>query len=209
MNITLDTTTLNHGTGTSRSWSHTINSLANYFIVLSSIHSGGGGRTISGITCGGNAMAQLKTDGSTTTEIWAIANPPTGSQTITVTYGSAPTYSTVRGVSLFNVDTLNPVYDDHAEYATSTPSTTMNTLVGGMVIDSLYQLSSTSPTQGTDQVKIQEYQVPSGRRTVGSYKPVDATTEAMSWSVNSEHGWCIVSLKPKDDTGGSFLLNFI
>lgn len=201
MQITPDNTNIYTGTGTSFSFNLAINALANYLLVLSSIHSGGAGRYINTLAAGGNAMSIITKDNNTT-EIWALPSPPTGTVNIAGTWNGTPSYMSIRALSLFDVDINDPVVQSFAEYVTNTPSKTMNSVNGGLIVDSYYSDNTTNPSPGAGQTEIHKYQFPSNSEWgAGSRKNSAGATTPLSWNINDEHGWSIVSLRPRPVAG--------
>ena len=210
MAIAVDTNVTKYGTGNGpHTWSHTISADSNFIVVTTAAHTGGSGRFVSGVTCGGVALTRAVNDSQPETEIWYLANPPTGTQTMSITYINSPNSMACTSTSLKNVDTVNPIYATYNRRQNSGMSYTINSLAGGIVIDSLYYDNTSAPTAGAGQVTIRNYQLPTNNEySSASYKLSTSTTTSISWSGSDEHAWSIVSLKP-ESYGGAFLYNLI
>ena len=211
MAIAVDTNVTKYGTGNGpHTWSHTISADSNFIVVTTAAHTGGGGRFVSAVSCGGVALTRAVNDPQPETEIWYLANPPKGTQTMSITYTNNPNSMACTSTSLKNVDTVNPIYATFNERLNSSISQTIGCPGGGIIIDSMYYDNTSAPSAGAGQVTIRNYQLPTNNEySNASYKLATITTTyTMSWSGSDEHAWSIVSLRP-ESYGGAFLYNLI
>lgn len=206
MAITYDTKTTKQASATnSMSWSHTCASDANLLVMSSAIHTGGSGRAITSITYGGVAMTAAKV--VDTCEIWYLVNPSSGANTLAITWSGSPTYLSASAVSFKGADTANPLIDtDSAGPVVGTPSLTLTTNRGGVVVDSYYEDDNDGSAPGAGQTAIMGFQFPSNTDwSRGSYEIATGSSVTMSWSYNSNYIHAAASFRAKIN-GGGFIL---
>ncbi|MEW6129149.1 MAG: C25 family cysteine peptidase [Acidobacteriota bacterium] len=137
--------------------------------------------TVSGVTVGSSSLSfvgrQIKLGTSNkppvTIEIWALVNPPTGSQTITATLSSAAKF--VVGAVLFTgVDQTNPTTGFVSTSGHATPiSLTVPSSTGDLVVD-VYGRNDPSNTDPQD--------------TVAQIEHLDTKTNSVSLSMSTKSG---------------------
>lgn len=117
-NIALDTSNSNITAGAT-SVTITIASNNNRLVILQASYIVGGGtgsaQALSTVAIGASNFTKLQRHeadsggNSAYTEIWYLIAPPTGAQTITVTWASTPTHSVLSAISLYNVDQITGI----------------------------------------------------------------------------------------------------
>lgn len=186
---------------TNHSWSHTASGSDRYVRVKLAWFNGS--NDVTAITYGGIAMplvgtARHPSDGSRVS-IYELINPPTGAQTIAVTWAS-----TVSGVGWSRSWT-----GVHQTTASGAPTQTTGSgtsitqspasEVGDVVDDLVYcDDGSTLTPDGTQTQDKNIVNASIGVRGAGSTKAGSATSTAMSWAVSPSTAWAYVAsaIKP-------------
>lgn len=138
-------------------------------------------------------------------EIWALKTPPTGLNTIVITIPvTAPTVGVVAASADFSAVNQTAPFETFGSATGSgngvSPTVTVTSAAGEVVIDTVAAASPVTLTAGTGQV--QEWQTSSGASTrdtegAGSIKAGSAATATMTWTHTGATTWAIgaVSIK--------------
>ena len=190
------------------SWSHTVGTGLNRIILV-----GVAGddynppRSVTAVTYGGQALTRAKrtTDsaGSTWSEIWYLVQPPSGTNTVSVTLDGTPWAWYAGAISYTGVNQTVPM--DATPVGTSglsgTPSATITTVTdGAVVVDGFcyYYYNTLTPnnTQNWNNVDSWYYDVFGSQRT-GPISPARAVTLTWSGAEQAAH-WSqtVVALRP-------------
>ena len=190
------------------SWSHTVGTGLNRIILV-----GVAGddynppRSVTAVTYGGQALTRAKrtTDsaGSTWSEIWYLVQPPSGTNTVSVTLDGTPWAWYAGAISYTGVNQTVPM--DATPVGTSglsgTPSATITTVTdGAVVVDGFcyYYYNTLTPnnTQNWNNVDSWYYDVFGSQRT-GPISPAGAVTLTWSGAEQAAH-WSqtVVALRP-------------
>lgn len=178
---------------------------------------GGGGRggtlaTVTAATIGGNS-ATAATAGSGTSSsfgrLYRYANPPAGTNTVTVTFGDTITSRHIAVVTCTGVDTTDPIRDSAVATAVSTaPSVTVASVNStDVVLD--WQTSDDSATQtvGANQTVITGTLGSSATSNAAMSQQAGSDGGVMSWTLVNSNRWSMnaVSIKaaPVVEGGGA------
>lgn len=168
---------------------------------------------ITGVTYNSVAMslakAQLASDsggsaGSLRVEKWYLKNPPSGAQTIAITFTGTVNHSVAYAFSMSGVDQTNTVNasagSGDAINASPTSTITQNittTTDQCYITDGIYHKIGTSLTKGAGQTLIAAETFPNGGGDTAdaSYKgPVSTGANSTSWTLTGNDGWCMASV---------------
>ncbi len=121
-------------TTSSWSWSHTTAGGNRLLVVGVSAYDANASDSVTGITYGGQALTFIRRDSSAAhhlwSELWYLANPPTGSNTVAVTLTGAPGGAVAGAVTFTGVDTSSPIEGNNGDGASSgaSPSVSVTTV---------------------------------------------------------------------------------
>jgi hypothetical protein len=167
---------------------HTSGGSANYGVVVIGFDDVTlGERSADSVTWGGSAMASVQDhdEGRSSTEIWVLANPPTGAQNIVIDPGSTGT-TNFQGwaISLTGVDTGNPIVDVDGIEEASPSDLILASEADGLVIDIIHPRSATAldadASQGNEQLSGTVYGI--------STKAGTGSNVTMTWTFTSASG---------------------
>lgn len=114
MAITFDAASTNDGTGSPLTWSHTVGTGSERILLVGAcVRKESDPRpTITAVTYGGVSLTQAVTranDGKTSTDIWYLVNPTSGTATVSITTSSAPTNIVGGATSYAGVHQTSPI----------------------------------------------------------------------------------------------------
>lgn len=200
--LALDTaSTGTAATNNTISYTHTITpGIVNRLLLVGITEWTGTYKTVTSLTYAGQALTKIGsvTPGTApTSEIWYLLNPPTGANTVSVTFSG--TVDAVAGsTSWKGVNQTTPLGTYTSASGNSiSPSVTVSSATGEIVVDAL----ATGPVTTTDIVssgQVQLYNTYGGNnRGTGSQEAGSAST-SMSWTQNISERWAIsaVPIKP-------------
>lgn len=208
--------------GSSLSWTHTASGTNRLVIVGVSwscdsftagacpASPGGVPPTISSITYGGTAMTPIGSKNVADQEIaqYQLVNPPTGAQTVSVTFSSNVSRPIYGGsVSFTNVNQTTPIGTfASASGNSSSPSVTVASAVGEIVIDTLdFDTSAATLTVGAGQTQRWKNVFSAMPWGAGSTE-AGAASVTMSWTANVADNWAIGAVSVKPAAGSSLIL---
>ncbi len=188
-------------TGDVLSWTHTDTSTLGKRFVLVGISWQGqtGEESIAAVTYGGQTMTLVGV--ASLTAVYRLANPPTGPQTVVVTFSSTSPpaqVSAVGGAVTFSgVDPFAPMGTAAAASGSSTtPNVNVtSTFADGAVFDTVGAGNTTTATVGSGQT--QRWNAISGgfpTRGAGSTEPGTGSAVTMSWTLGTSRPWGIVAV---------------
>lgn len=187
--------------GAGFSWSHTCSGADRVLIVAICYERDSG--DASGVTYGGTAMTLLRTDGPTRlmkTQLWYLANPATGANTVSVSAGSNSFHKVIGGaVSFTGADTGSPIDAHNGATGDSTaPSTSVTTVTNDtIVVDAVVHGDADALTPGAGQTL--QWRVYSSFVGAGQSTEPKAAAGAvtMNWSNTYAYGWAISAVAIK------------
>ena len=161
-NITFDAASNSGGQSgvSSFSWNHTASGLNRLLVVGVVTSDGANLRTVTRITYGGKALTKARNDlsGNRDAEIWYLANPPGGTNSVSVTLTASVDRVMGGAISFNGADQTSPLDANNGTTGDSTaPSVDVVTKTNGaVVVDSLFYRDDTtdaSCTAGAGQTK--------------------------------------------------------
>ena len=162
-------------TTTPYSWSHTCTG-SNRLLTVG-IAGWVAGVTVTGITYNGVALTKIRSDLHSNTlfrsEMWALVNPASGSNTITVTWSGAPNDSLASAISLTGVDQ-------------TTPNDADNGATGGVTTDATATITTVADNAWL--VNIVASNTASATWTVGAGQTQVLNTGTTNWAGASYEG---------------------
>ena len=201
------------------SWSHSIGNGTNRFLAVctQARDTVAGDVAVTAVTANGflltKVRSDLRTNGGTSlgTELWYLANPGIGAQTITVTWaGALSSYGVGSATSYFGVDPTAPI-DTHAGSGgtSATLATALTTLAPHALITDCAIGQANTPTVALTAGAGQTTRV--NRLTAGAVDSVGVSTmndkavagaETMDWTQVAAQNWVLsaVSLRPASST---------
>lgn len=208
MAVVIDATSNNGGgVGSTLSWSHTLTTggRGRFLMVFTALFSNAL-YNVSSVTYGGENLTYLHrhTIGDGKWEIWYLANPPTGVNTVLITWaGSADKARGGGAVSFTGVNADAPLGTLVSTVGTGSLSVDVTSEIGELVIDHFAQGSTIwiGHTPGAGQTLVMAYST--ARADKMSISEEDgAASVTMSWSSTSGNnsGLQAVPLKPLADT---------
>ncbi len=189
-NIAFDATSTGGGTTDSVfSWSHTTTASSNRLLLVTVKQQTGDSSGPSSITYNGQNLTRKDEMedciNSCNFEIWYLVNPSTGTNTVTVTYGSSA-FRQFGATTFYNVDQTTPLGSVTSSRDNSGTSASINvtTTSKQVVFDALAVTADSNPSVGSNQTKT--YTLANGSNSVSSsYKSATGTTTTMNWTYNS------------------------
>ena len=196
VDVAFDAATLSEGTGT-QTFNHTITGSAPALLVF--VSSGKGtAPDVTGITYAGNALTFVRQDSNGTlaqTEVWKLAAPPTGTNSVVVTVTGSPDPVFAVAMSFTGADQSDPVSNHGGATGASDPATvTITSATGEMVADNYAETEEGGVSAGAGQTQrwLSSSVEPHGR---GSTEP-GATSVTMSWpGIGTDWAISAVSIK--------------
>lgn len=220
MAVSLDatSTSLSAGVETSRSWSHTVGTAKGGRLLIVTVSTGNTALSAGvAVTYGGVAMTLgvSITEASTyylRAEIYYLVNPPTGSNTVAVTWTNS-TSGAFSAMSFYGVSRNTPIFSTSPttqSVTTGNPSLSVPGMSGGIAIDALaMDNTDTGLTVGASQTQVVNSSTWHG---ASSYEPWSTgTTIAMTWTktVGRNHVGAGLSLVPGSAMGSPAVSPFL
>jgi len=174
--------------------------------------------SISSATFDGNAMTQAvketlySGDTEYITELYYIANPGTGSATVSITFSTNANWCS-GAASFFNVDIEDPL--DNTAKATAAvggTSTSITVVENALIVDGIAHAAAVERAPGGSQTLIYSDTIVVGNSGGSSYRLASAAgSYSMDWTGSTGDGWshCLASFKPALQTGGGFIFNLL
>ena len=196
-------------TGTTVTINITIGANNNRMLIVGSQSSSGAYVQCTGVTIVGYSLTLSKrqrSGGAQTAEActWYLADPPTGAQTVTVTFASNASFMGGGAISYYSVSGLGS--SASASGSDTTPTVDISSNIGELVVDSATSINYSSVGAG----QTQRYEEAIGGVWGGGSTEPGAPTVTMSWTNSNSHDWaiCAIGLKPINEAT-TFLLDFI
>lgn len=201
---TTTSSTTTAGNVSSWSWNHTINNSGEVLIVGVSYDSTT--RFVSFITFAGQNLSYInKASGSRAgAEMWYLKNPPTGTNTISVTFSSSIGELAAGAVSYTGVDLTSPLgISQTATGNSTTPTVNVTSASGELVVDvvGIDATNSSTFSPGAGQTTQFLANAPSRQKGASSAEP-GGSSVTMSWTSSTSNGWGIVAV-PLKPAGGA------
>ncbi len=187
---------------TSTSASITIGASANYIVILIGISGTTGVSSVRVGTANASQIRALTLGASYRSEVWGLLNPPTGTQTVTVTMASSVGHSWVAA-AFKGVLSATPLGGNNGNTGISTapavtmsPRTANSMLLGGFVLAA----SGVTITQGTaSQVAINTAVTTRLSTNISTHlametNPGDVGT-GMTWTVSTSASWVVLAVE--------------
>src|SRR5260370_836355 len=171
--------------GTTLTWEHTpVGTPSAVGVTLQNYQ---GATSVTGVSYGASAMTQAVaiTDGNNNSaQVWGLANPPSGAQTVTVTFAATGAFAEAGSFTVTGSDTTTTFSNSNSASGSSTaPSESITSASGEFVIDVLSALTSNGTiTQGGSQTLRWQLDAP-GNRGGGSSAPASVGSTTMSWTM--------------------------
>lgn len=205
MAIAYDTATTSTGSSVnSLSFSHTCTGsdlLLLVAVTMRRINSA----TVDDVTYNGVSMTLVTTatSGSRYAELWRLAGPATGSNTVAVSLSTTEQEVSAGVMSFTGVDQTTPV--GTAATATgsgTTPSVAVSSTTGELVVDALAIENAGTLSVGAGQTsRYNTFGAGGWNKHAGSTEP-GAVSTTMSWSDTVGGEWAIIGVPMKPATGG-------
>lgn len=185
--------------GTTVSWTHTPSGTPTAVAVL--LENYEGIASVSSVTYGGTSMVQAVNEvvpsgggAASSAQIWGLANPSSGAQTVVVTYTTVGVFSQCWAVTVTGSNTSSCFRTSTGSNATSgSPSTTLSgTISGDLVVDiaavNTYPSTSIS-SAGSGQTQRGSTLTVGGNQAAVSTKSATTTSTTMSWTLGASAIW--------------------
>ncbi len=183
-------------------WNHTC-AANTILVVTASGYDAAGGTSVSGVTYNGVALTKqldsLTNSNQITTSIWKLNTPATGTHAIVVTF-SASGYDWTSGGAVSFFGGLGTTGNTGTYFLSGTPSITVTTTTGSLVVDSIFNAQQPI-TCG--QTQIQQANINSDS-SASSYKIATTNSTVMSWTGAAQCAQTAVEFLATR-TGGSLL----
>jgi hypothetical protein len=155
--------------------------------------------SITGVSYGASGMTQAVqqtiSGGGLECQIWGLANPPSGPQTITVNFGGPGGAAQAASISVTGSNTTTTFDSSLGNTAASgtTASVGVTSLSGELMVDVVGNASFASETQGGSQTLRWGPLSTGGGFNIasGSTAPASAGSTTMSWTLNTSAPWTI------------------
>ncbi len=181
------------------SWTHIVGSGANPILIVAVSMSLPVASGVPGVTYGSKALTNLGSNpaNDVNVELWALLNPPAGSDTVTVTLSVSPASWSAASISFFNVvgtEAFTAVSGD------VTPTVIVNAHTGDVVVDVL-ALTTSPPSPVTTQAgagqtpymtKVDAFDG-DGFVAAGSYAPASYPV-TMTWTISNLVDWSMIGV---------------
>ena len=191
-------------TGASLTWSHTVGSGDNGYLIVSIAYKSKN-TSVTSVTYGGTALTLL---GGTTfsggddtrAEMWYLKIPATGTDNVVVNLSASSDF-VAGATNYYNVDQTTPTGSVvGATGSGGTPSVTVASAANELVIDTLAQRSVTTGTVGAGQAEAFQQSTGGGgtNQWGSSSREAGEASVTMSWNMSGGSEWALaaVALKP-------------
>ena len=180
-----------------RTWSHTVSSGLNRLLIVG-IALADTQESVSSVTCAGTPLTRITSSQSkNTVEMWYLLAPPVGSANIVATWTGNKDMAGWSG-TFINVNQTSPIRNSAVTNGTtSTPSITVASAAGDLVVDTLsIDGSAASLTVGAGQTQICQNTTGTANGDcwgASSYEP-GAASVTMSWSAGAAKNWDLAAV---------------
>ena len=212
MSITIDATSTGGGTATAYSFNHTVTTRYPRILVVG-VASRGPNEDVSTVTYAGLSLTKIidSNFSGVNSEIWYIINPPTGTNSITVTHVGDMLTSDAGGISFYNAGIFDKTYTNAQSGALGTPTftTSSNNQFGVHVY---YKKGGTvTVPSGTETIVFAEDPNGNADRAGMSAKsfPTAGNNTMSNWNASGDHAQSAVTFTTSFGEGGSFLYHLI
>lgn len=151
--------------------------------------------SVSSITYGAasltQAVAQSIPGQNTNVELWGVANPPAGPQTVTVNFTGSTCFAQAGSITVTGGSTSTVFRaTNSAQGSNNAPTVSVTSATGDLVVDVLGETSSSAtPTAGGSQT-LRWGPLNAGSNTAaGSTLPATGASTSMSWSLSGSVPW--------------------
>lgn len=195
--------------GTTLSWTHTPVGTPTAVAVGLEIYTGVS--TVTGITYNGvsmiRAFTKAITAATTSVEIWGLANPSSGAQTVIITFSAGSSYCQAGSITVTGSDTTTTFSASaSAEGTGTTPSVSVTSAINELIVDVVgTAFVNGTQTAGGSQTKRWGTLDAGTNSASGSTLPASAGSTSMSWTLGSSLSWGhgAASFKVSGGGGGS------
>lgn len=202
-------TTVSANAATTLSWTHPGVAPSAVAVTLMNYN---GARTVTGVTYGGVAMTQASVEvgdlSSSGVQIWGLANPPSGSQTVVVTFSGTGAYCSAGSISVTGSDTTTcfVVIGTPTTGNSTAPSASITAPSGSLIIDvvgnnngKVFTIASGQTQEWTNSA--------AGNEVASSTIAATGSSQSVSWTVDTASNWsqCIAAFGPSGGAGSSFV----
>lgn len=184
---------------TSSSATLTISPAANYVLIIVGLERDTPA-TVSSVTVGGVAATRIAFGNQTHPEseirgeLWGILNPPTGSQTVTVTLSGSREHSWVAA-SFTNVSSTTPLGGSATNAArSSTPNASLASRTANSLLVGAYTFDDEflTTTDGTCQTPIRESEQQNASTQMSRETSLCSAGNDMNWTVHETDTWVAI-----------------
>lgn len=182
--------TVSSNTGTTLTWTHT--PVGTPTAVAVEVMNYNGGPTVSSVKYGSATLTQAVTQaiGTSSVAIYCVPNPPSGAQTVTITFSGTGSYTQGAAITVTGSNTSTCFDGTNSAGGTGTAATV--TVTGGtsndLVVDMVGNNNGQTATVGGGQTSRFSNLAASANETSGSTKP-GASSVTMSWTIAASSPW--------------------
>jgi hypothetical protein len=177
----------------SLSWTHTPTGTPTAVaVVLNNFGSGGPGQGATSVTYGGVSMTRAQTvdnSVSSTTDVWGLANPPSGAQTVIVNLPTG-SFPLAASITVTGSDTTTCFSNSNsANGSSTTPSVTVNSQVGDLVVDFVGSFTGAGGSTAGGSQTLRWSGTLGGDFAMGSTLAGASPNVTMTWTFPSSVAW--------------------
>ncbi len=180
-------------------WTHvTTNGLNRLLLVGVSLAHTNGSPAVTTLAYGGRGLTKVRalTNGLISSELWQLVNPPSGSNSVSLTFVGNPTTLVAGGATFSGVDQVMPLSDTNSASGNSkTASVTVSSATNEIVFDTLCTGKDKAKTLGAGQTQL--WYLNGAESGSASIKP-GTNLVTMSWTQVQIFDWAQIaaSVKP-------------
>jgi hypothetical protein len=185
------------------SWLHTVGSNSNRILVVGVASHASSAVAVTTVTYGVYALTALapQTFAATIAQYlaqqWYLSNPPSGANTVTVRFASAPEDAVGASVSFFNVGGVGEA--NGANGGGSLASVTINSAKSGELVVDTHAAEPALATAGSHQNELWNVGDPDDSRAAGSDQPASSLV-TMQWTFSTPVFWGLVAVDLQPST---------
>lgn len=194
---TWDTNSSWAGNGSTESWSHTVGAGSNRILIVTTAAAN---QQATAVTFNAQPLTLVGTeidgDDASRISMWYLVNPAIGTGTVQVTFSGAGQEKVMGASSWTGVHQTTPIGSFASQSGSgTTPSVTVSSAAGEVVVDSVSNIDAGSLT--VDPSQTEHWNLNNQDVTGGHSSEPGATSVTMSWTMPSDF-WAIgaVALKP-------------
>jgi hypothetical protein len=201
--ISVDNINTRSDDASSKSFTHTVSGTDRLLIVGISLESGDNSKRVSNVTYKGQNLTRIgeavNSANDPRADVWMLVNPPTGSNTVTVTFYQKVKFN-IGAISFTGVNQSNPVSSViTGKGLTGSPSVTVSSSTGDLVMDVVASLKNPSYFHdGWGQTQRWKVNIAGSGKTGAASTQPGANSVIMSWSGNEK--WAAVGFNIKSST---------